>query len=513
MAGGHLEVERKYEVAPDWQMPDLAALPDVTADDEALLELDAVYFDTVELRLLRSRATLRRRRGGHDEGWHLKLPSGADRLEVQRPLDPDAPVDEVPADLAVLARARARGEPLVPVARLRSRRLSHLLRDGEPDVVLAEVTEDEVTAEVLRPESTDHPVSRWREVEAELVDGDESLLERVHELLLASGAEVSGERSKVGRALEAWRAELDGRSAVPEGGGVAADPVLAYLRAQVDRLVAADSAVRLREPEGVHDMRVATRRLRSVLRSFRKLFEPGGTEPLREELAWLADQLGRARDAEVLREELLSLVGREPPELVLGPVSQRLDDELSATRQAALRAVVEALDGERYLVLLKRLDAFLAQAPVSSRGERKPQRALRKAVRREWRRVARRRDAVAAAPDGPPRDHALHEMRKAAKRGRYTAELVAAGLDGTDTGSDAADLAACFERLQDVLGEYQDSVVARSQLRRYGVEAHLAGENAFSFGRLHALEERRGHQALQQLEEAEESAEKAAERL
>jgi CHAD domain-containing protein len=493
VTSAQVESERKYEVDASLSVPDLAGLPAVaTVQEPEELKLDATYFDTPDLRLATAGVTLRRRTGGTDAGWHLKLSRGdGDRDEIRRPLG-TAKVT-VPAELVSLVRAHVRDRRLRPVARLSTRRIVRRLVDSEGRV-LAEVCDDHVTAEPLG----DHqPPTSWREWEVELVDGDPELLKVVGDRLEAAGARPASGPSKLRRAL------ADRLPASPSGDGglskrsSALDVVLAHLRGQVGELKAWDPRVRQDEYDSVHKMRVATRRLRSALATYRRVLDRSVTDPLRDELKWLAGVLGAARDAEVMRDRLLKVVAEEPPEFVLGPVARRIELDLGGRYREAHEAALAELDGTRYFRLLDRLDALLAEPPVGELASERADKALPGRVDRAWKRVRRFARLADAATTPEQRVAMLHEVRKAAKRARYAGESVAVVF-----GSDAKDFAKAFEDLQDILGEHQDSVVTRDLLRTMGVQAHLAGENGFTFGRLHALEQRRGEEAQAKYAEA-----------
>ena len=493
------EVEVTLDVREDWAVPDLAAPlrgAGVTAVTEPVeLALDARYLDTPDLRLLRARTTLRRRSGGVDDGWHLKLPGGqvTDRLEVRLPLGEDGAAP--PEELARLVRATVRTAPLGAVARVRTRRVvRHLLgapdADGTP-VVLAEVADDTVTAEAPAA-SAGEPVevTTWRELEVELVEGDRALLEAAVQALVDAGARRSSSPSKLRRVLGDRLPRPSAPAAEPTLRSRASEVVTARLRAEVERLVGADVGVRRGEPDAVHQMRVATRRLRSLMATWRPLLDPTAAELARGELHWLAGALGQERDAEVRRDHLLAALAAQPPELLPGPVSARLAQVLDQAVAAGHAAVVEALDGDRYLVLLEALATMVARPPLTQAADGRARQVLLPRVAREHRRVADAAEAADGARTPAQREALLHETRKAAKRARYAAEELA-GL----VGSDARAYAAALSSVQEALGELQDSTLTRELLREVAEQASLAGEDGFGYGRLHALEEVRAQRA------------------
>ncbi len=264
----------------------------------------------------------------------------------------------------------------------------------------------------------------------------------------------------------------------------------AYVRAQRDVLVDYDPRVRRDERDAVHKMRVGTRRLRSTLKTFRPLYDRDTTDRLRAELRWLAESLGHVRDAEVLAARLGRALDAEPDELVLGPVRSRLIDGLRADTVRHRRALIAVLDGARYARLLDDLDELIA-APPTERGARPAARELRSRVRKTVGEVEELLDeadrAAGREPGQPPlagvldRDTALHEARKSAKRARYAGEAAAPVVGGP-----AERLAAAMEGIQELLGDHHDSVVTRDLLRSSGLAAYAAGENAFTYGLLHA---------------------------
>ncbi len=198
----HLEVERKFDVDASTQPPSFDGLEGVARVERAETQsLDAVYFDTAERDLAAHRITLRRRTGGLDAGWHLKLPAGSDaRTEVRAPLGSDAS-HQVPTELLDVVLAIVRDRAVSPVARISTTRQVVLLH-GADDAVVAEFSDDQVTA----GRGADGTVAeqRWREWELELV-GDAAnteLMDRVCGRLLDAGARPAGHGSKLARVLD-----------------------------------------------------------------------------------------------------------------------------------------------------------------------------------------------------------------------------------------------------------------------------------------------------------------------
>ncbi len=477
-----MEIERKFEAPGVGSLPDVTAVRGVASVRAAEAEdLDATYYDTADLRLLAQGVTLRRRTGGHDAGWHLKLPVGKDsRREVRLPLDAGPP-REVPAELSRLVVGLARGGSLAPVAHLRTHRTRHLLCD-DTGTVVAELAEDRVTAQTLGGPGRDSGVTEvtsWQEIEVELGEGRKPLLKALTKKLTAAGIKRAGSGSKLARVL----GEDLGDAAPGTRAGSAGEAGLRRLSGLRDPMLRWDPAVRRDEPDSGHRMRVATRRLRSALKSYRNVLDRRRTDPVEAELKWLAGELGRARDAEVLGERLTGQTDRLPPELVLGPVRATLAEWSADTYRAAHAEVVATLSGRRYVALLKALDALLTDPPLRPAADRKAAKVLAATARREHRRVAERLDTALKPAPGRERDTALHAARKAAKRARY------AGETARDTlGKRAERFTRRMKEAQERLGVHQDAVVPRQALRGLAVRAHEAGENSFTYGLLHGVQ-------------------------
>ncbi|AJC58382.1 CYTH and CHAD domain-containing protein [Streptomyces sp. 769] len=513
MADTVREIERKYETAATGadaridadHLPDLTRAGRVaTVAERGTLALDAVYYDTADQRLAADGITLRRRTGGPDAGWHLKLPlalpevTGAVRDEIRAPLS-DAP----PRELTALVRSRTRDAPLVPLVRLRTRRTVHALEDaaGRP---LAEVAVDDVRARRLHPEGAAR-TARWREIEVELAPGTgrgagQKLLDEVERVLTGAGARPAAAPSKLARALAETAPQTSPETApetAREGAArpapaadadrprcTAGDVVLRYVRAQVRAIVELDPAVRRDLPDAVHQMRVATRRLRSAFRSYATVLDRAATDPLGVELKWLATELGAGRDQEVLADRLTTALAEVPRSLRLGPVSARLRSWSARRRAGARERLLAALDGPRYLALLENLRALLGAPPLRRPAARPAPPVVAGAVLKDYRRLAHRIEAALDTPAGPARDEALHSARKAAKRIRYAAEAASPAL-----GRPARAFVRRTKQVQQLLGDHQDSVVARAALRELATQARRAGESGFTFGLLYGREE------------------------
>ena len=191
----HLEIEQKFDVDTGFERPSFSGLPGVTAAAPVLQHLSATYFDTADKRLAASKITLRRRTGGTDEGWHLKLPSGSGvRREVHAPL---GTADHVPDELAARVAEVTGGDALAPIARLDTERTVVTLT-GSGGRVLAEVADDVVTARRLP--AAGEPL-QWREVEVEVTEADPDFQRAAAGLLFAAGARPAGHASKLARVL------------------------------------------------------------------------------------------------------------------------------------------------------------------------------------------------------------------------------------------------------------------------------------------------------------------------
>jgi CHAD domain-containing protein len=472
----HTEVERKFDVVESTVSPSFEGLSAVARVERAPVQhLEAVYFDTPGHDLARRRITLRRRTGGPDAGWHLKLPAGPDaRTEVRAPLGDDD--GAVPESLKDVVLAIVRDRPLAPVARISTERTVDVLYgiDGSP---IAEFSDDKVTASAGGGDE-----QQWREWELELAEGaSPELLDRLANRLLDAGAVPAGHGSKLARVLASDAAEDDKTATKP------ADPIHRAVAEQVEQLIAWDRAVRADVYDSVHQMRVTTRKIRSLLQASEGAFGISKDAWVLEELRQLAAVLGVARDAEVLAERYEKALDELPDELVRGPIRERLVEGAKRRYKSGLRRAVAAMRSERYFRLLDALEGLVAAEPAPVAAGEQAETTIDAAYKRV--RKAAKNAAKAAADE--ERDEALHRIRKGAKRLRYTAAAT-----GADEVSERA------KQIQTLLGDHQDSVVSRTHLSQQAEAAHAAGEDTFTYGLLYAREDQLAQDARQQLDKA-----------
>ena len=462
------EVEAKLAAWPGFELPALDdAVPGLVAEANAPVTMEAAYLDAADLRLIRAGISLRHRtgEGGADGAWTLKLPDhdGADgagdgvlrRSELVVP----GPPGEPPAAFLTTLRPWLRTGSLATVAHLRTERTRTRLRvDGQP---VGEVDDDEVS--VLQ---AGRVAARFREVEVESRDPD--VLRAVVARLRDAGAGAPDPTPKLVRALGPRALQPPDLAVGDPGPDATAGEVLrSAIAASVQRIVEHDNVIRAgADPEGVHQARVGCRRLRSDLRTFAPLLDTTWSEPLRDELRWLAGELGAVRDLDVLRGRLHAQVAelRDDEQAAAAPIVARLDRE----RAAAVQRAHAALDSRRYLALLDRLvdaanaphtlpEAEATASEVVPGLAGVPFRKLRKAVKKLGKN---------------PSDEALHELRIKAKRARYAADVAVPVV-----GDRARDYTKVLAGLQDVLGDHHDCAVAEAWL----LEAAGRGTRSQSF--------------------------------
>jgi CHAD domain-containing protein len=443
------EVELKLAAPGSFVVPPLFndGLGITDVDELPELDMRTTYYDTTDLRLARSGVTLRYRTG--EEGgprWTLKLPVAGEDMTIRDEQHWAGDPGSVPAAAEDLVTPFVRSARLAEVASIRTRRHRWMLKSATASE-LAEVVDDEVSVF-----EDGRVVGRFRELEVEGRRLQKKGLEQIAALLTEAGARAAEPIPKFVRALGAKAtapgdvpAELTVAPTDPSGRAVQA-----ALAAGLGRLIAHDPGVRLGEDiEAVHQMRVATRRLRSDMRTFAPLVEKEWADLITDDLKWLGKSLGRVRDIDVLTEGFRDSGGDLRNQL------EPLFDHLAAQHSKARGELLSALRSERYRALLDRLVEAVAAPAFTPRSQRPCAEELPGLVEGAWRKLARAGRRL--RPTDADRD--FHKVRIRAKRARYGAEAVAPALRSSDS-KDAKRFAQACAGVQSVLGEMQDAVVA-----------------------------------------------------
>jgi CHAD domain-containing protein len=478
MVTEQVEREDKFDVDPGFVVPELSdLLPDGGRQDRASYQLDNTYYDTAEGDLRRMGITLRKRVGGPDAGWHLKIPAGPARTELRS----KSRSAGVPKALADPLSGVRRGQELGAVATISTDRDVLRLFNAAGEL-MAEIADDQVESATLGESTT---LRTWREVEVELGSGgDEALLRALGNRLIEWGARNSPYPSKLRRALGAEsESDLEAEPAAETLGALLAN----YLSTQCVAIVMGDLGLRLKKPV-VHPTRVAVRRLRSTMRVFGSAFDADQAAELDTELVWFAGLLGEVRDRDILRRRLAAHVAALPAEYVLGPVAAQIESTLLKETSRHLVEVTRAMSSERYQSLLQTLSRWRDAPPFTDEAN-EPAAAVAGYVRAAQRKLTKR---LRHAGDDV---EALHRARKAGKRFRYAAELSA-----PTAGKKAEKSVKAGKKLQTLLGEHQDSVVSAAFLRRLGAAAGASQEqNGFTYGILLAQEWQRAKDTRRKL--------------
>jgi len=471
------EQEDKFEVDPDWVMPQLTELvPDGGRLDQQTRKLDNTYFDTPGAGLRLFGITLRRRVGGSETGWQLKVPSGTARTELQS----GSRTRTLPPALGKGVQGLLAGENLDAVAKIKTTRTAYRVMNADGDLVL-EIADDQVES---GPPDGDSMLHSWREVEIEVGPaGNKKDLKRARKLFLAAGVSPNASKTKLDRAL--GPALPDGQARAAKAGTVG-ELVTAYVATQCQILASNDVGMRTDMP-AIHKTRVAVRRLRSTLRIFTKVFKASPAEELDEELSWYADVLGEVRDRDILSNRLTKQIAELPPDQVRGSVEAEITNKLAAERQEALARLNEAMCTPRYMHLVQLLRGWRSAPPLTRAAEKKAKSAVKyvdKAMRKAEKRLRKADDDIGQ----------LHRARKAMKRARYAAELV----EPADKGMKA--VARDAEEMQTLLGEHQDAVIAARFLAEVSSADGISEGSGFTYGVLMAHELQRAARIRASLE-------------
>jgi CHAD domain-containing protein len=442
------ERELKLEVDSGFVLPDLGGkpLPPRT--------FTTTYFDTAGRRLLGAGITLRRRVESRAGVWLLELPSEDGQSELEERGGPARPPEAFLRLLPALLRGAA---ALEPIAKLRTRRagVSVGTRADRVDVVVDRVAVLDGT----------RVAGSFAEAEAAVAAGDGSALDEIGKTLRKAGARRAADGSSLARVLGAEEAPAPEETPL--------ERLRALLVEQYRALLANDPGVRLGgDPEALHQLRVATRRARALLRAARGLVSPDWAEPLRAELKWLGGLLGPVRDLDVLLEHLDSEAATLETEDARA--FRRLRARLVAQRREARDTLLEAMSGARYFRILDALEGA-AEAPAGELP--KP---LAEIAAKAFTRLRKAAEALPARPT----DEELHQVRIETKRARYAAELAAPEL-----GKRGARLVDRAKTVQDVIGDHQDACVAEDRLRELALRG--GGKTGLAAGRLVERQRRR----------------------
>lgn len=547
--GMQVEIERKYDVVGQLALPKLSGVAGVSrVHYRPPVALEAVYFDTADRALAANRVTLRRRTGGPDEGWHVKIASGEHRLELHEPLGkadragarPDQV--KVPRRILDLVQVHVRGRRLRPVAQLNTLRAVVDLLDakGRP---MAELADDQVAAMAVgrRAESR---IQHWREWELEIVDA-ELLDTALAPQEVAAGVETTEQISGQGDAEDADRPDRDPQDAVtgtvrfldavggvleaagakPSPAGSKVEKVVGRLedpldpaavedpttlqdvltrtvRTQVKMLKGWDPLVRRDVEDAIHQFRVVSRTLRSILQTYEPLLETEATARVTEGLKQLGRLLSTARDAEVVRDQVQDKIAALPggPEgpaaaLVSARTVKRLRRAKQEEFQAAHDELLEQMRGAEYFAVLDVIDEYARQVPLAagtdSSGETgeaaEALAALEPLAVQQVESVLELARTAEQEQDPEQRIELMHEVRKEAKRLRYAVTAVrdAAGLEW---GAELVDRMRAAKKLQEALGIHRDSIMFQEHVLATARQAEKRGEDTFGYGILYAAE-------------------------
>ncbi len=459
-------VEREIKLA----VGDRFRLPELPGTPLPRRLLTSTYYDTSQYDLAHARITLRHRAERGKQAWQLKLPLIKNRQEIELAARLSAP----PTTFRDLLLVHLGQRELMPVATLRVWRAGIRVRMDHTPV--ADVTLDHVS---VMKDGAVH--QRFRELEIEQVNGKDSALPDLERQLRRAGAEDHDGRPKLFRALSLV---TSGPEPPPASDAPALTHVKWALAHHVRWLLAHDPGARLgREPESLHQMRVATRQLRAILRTSRPLLVPEWADSLRDELRWIGRLLGPARDLDVqlayFREESATLDGQDRRPLTPFIV------HLEAERATVQEGLLNELKSERYLDLIRRLrqgpqDLPAVESTVS----------LRDLAKQEFTKL---RLAIRQAGDAPNNTN-IHKTRIRTKRARYAAELAEPTV-----GKPATRFINKARVVQDVLGMHQDAIQAEAHIRIF-LKHSTSTRAAFVAGRMVERQRQRRERARENMQ-------------
>jgi CHAD domain-containing protein len=424
-----VEHEIKFRIPPRFQLP-----PDMGEPIPPRV-FTSTYFDTEQHRLGQLGLTLRKRVERSHGVWQLKIPSGTVRLE----LEIDSGCRPIPWEFQDLLTAFFRKHEPVQLGKLRTKRKG--VRIQKDNQIIAEVVQDSVA--LIRDKKI---ALTFQELEVELQDSTETELASIQKTLLHAGAQEKPLQPKIFQALQLpYPLSFDPSdpSAPPT------EHIREHLHAQFSQVLRHDPGTRLgRDSEAVHQMRVATRRIRAILRAVRSFLSPEWTDHVRQEMGWIASLLGEVRDWDVLLEYFRQNSHDFSPheQRSFQSILNKFEDQRSLARGGLL----EGLRSDRYLNLLNHMEDSLTNLPF--------QPSPLTIVDLAGKAFRKLQDFVNSSNGVFPKPE-LHRTRILLKRVRYAVELAEPLL-----GKPAKRFLQQAQRMQDLLGQHQDAVVAEQRL-------------------------------------------------
>ncbi|MDT7043184.1 CYTH and CHAD domain-containing protein [Candidatus Nitronereus thalassa] len=441
-------------------------LPDIPGDTLAPRVFTSTYFDTAGHRLARLGISLRRLTDHRKTRWQLKLPHKRSRLELEIPSHHGTP----PEPFLDLLFGLLRNEPCEVIAKLRTKRSG--IRAQTMEGPLATIVVDRVTILDGR-----RAIGRFSEIEIERLGGNEKEMNRLKSLLRSAGAEEGDPRPKIVKVLGI---QPDSTAPTVAASAPPLDHFKVMIENQVKELLLHDPGTRFgKDPEELHRMRVSTRKFRALLRAAKVLLLPEWSNSLRTEMGWLGQALGAVRDYDVLLAHLqLEASSLLPAEK---KIFCRVLISLETKRSVARAHLLEALRSDRYLKLLNYLEeAVHHPMPSTTEGV-----TLKEIARKEFNKLRR----MVRQLKSNPSDQELHRVRIRTKRARYAAELAQRTMEKA-----VSRYIKQSKRLQGVLGDHQDAIIAEKQLRELlpGIRSY---KSAFVMGQVVARLHSRRQQA------------------
>ncbi len=464
-----LEREMKFAVDDRFEIPDLDdVVAGVRIGPPVEVHNEDTYYDTDDLRLLRWGCTFRHRKR---KGWTVKLPVSSTGAIVRDEISFRGRAGSPPGDALAVVESFSRGRPLGVIARVQTERTVRVVTTDSGEL-LVELADDRATAQ-----ATDGSEVSFRQVEAELgPTADPGLLDEITRRLTEAGALPDTDGVKVVKALGQQTIDQADVVIPPLGKRPPARVVIqrALARSVIQLISELPAALVGDDPRGVHKARVATRRLRSDLRTFEPLLEQEWATAVRRDLRPLAAHLGAIRDADVLLSHFSETMANHQE--LDNDDAQPLLDLLVEQRQTARASLRLYVGGGNVSSLLDRLVAGVADPPTNRSADERADEQLRPLVRKRWRKL----DKTVRRLGDDPGPVALHDARILVKRTRYASAAV------TDAfGAPSRSFAKSLARVQDRLGERNDAMVAEDWL--VANASQLPPRAAFTAGRLAQL--------------------------